>query len=145
MCTVDWQELSCRHGYESPEGLQDFGLQGLWDRVMGDQAELWDRLRAHRPTVAPYAVGFAWRVRYSMQLNARAAMHMLELRSSPQGHSSYRRIAQRMHCLIADQAGHHAIAELMRYVDHDEKDGLGRLDAERRSDVRRAEVAASTG
>ena len=31
----------------------------------------------------------------SMQLNAREAMHLLELRSAPQGHPAYRRIARR--------------------------------------------------
>ena len=55
----------------------------------------------------------AYRVRYVMQFNAREAMHLLELRSSPQGHPSYRRIALEMHRLIAEQAGHQAVAAAM--------------------------------
>ena len=39
------------------------------------------------------------RVRYLMRMNAREAMHLIELRSSPQGHPSYRRVAQEMHAL----------------------------------------------
>ena len=41
-----------------------------------------------------------------------------------------------MHRLIAEKAGHRAIAEAMRYVDHDTYD-LERLDAERRSEAKR--------
>jgi hypothetical protein len=88
------------------------------------------------PVNAPYAVALAFKLRYSMQLNAREAMHMLELRTSPQGHPTYRRVCQEMHRLIASQAGHHAIAELMRFVDHETYD-LERLDAERRAETRR--------
>ncbi|HSK95600.1 MAG TPA: FAD-dependent thymidylate synthase [Euzebyales bacterium] len=140
MCTIEWQELSCRPGYDTPVVLSECGLDGIWHDALGRQAQLWESLMAEHPRVAPYAVGFAWRVRYSIQLNARAAMHLLELRSTPQGHSSYRRIAQRMHELIAEQAGHRALAAMMRFVDHSDA-GLGRLDAERRSDQRRAALS----
>jgi len=76
-------------------------------------------------------------VRFVMQMNVREAVHLLELRSGPQGHPTYRAVAQEMHRLIADQAGHHAVAELMRYVDHSPEPGLERLDAERRAEARR--------
>ena len=55
----------------------------------------------------------AYRVRYYMRMNAREAMHVLELRTSPQGHPAYRRVCQTMHDLIAHKAGHTAIAETM--------------------------------
>ena len=76
-------------------------------------------------------------IRFVMQLNARSAMHMLELRTTPQGHPAYRWVAQQMHERIAQEAGHHAVAELMRYVDHDPEPELERLDAERRAEARR--------
>jgi hypothetical protein len=60
----------------------------------------------------------------------------VELRSSPQGHPAYRRVAQEMHRLIADIAGHRAIAEAMAFVDHGDVD-LERLEAERRTEARR--------
>jgi thymidylate synthase ThyX len=140
MCTIEWQELSCRHGYDTPPEVRACGLDDVWDGTLQRQAELWEALNAEQPRVAPYAVGFAWRVRYSIQLNARAAMHLIELRSTPQGHASYRRVAQQMHRLIAEQAGHRAIAEMMRFVDQSSAD-LGRLEAERRTDERRAALA----
>jgi hypothetical protein len=64
-------------------------------------------------------------------------MHLCELRSSPQGHPTYRRIAQEMHRQIAERAGHRAIATAMTFVDHGAYD-LERLDAERAAEARRA-------
>ncbi len=72
-----------------------------------------------------------------MQMNAREAMHLLELRTTPQGHPAYRLVGQEMHRLIAEEAGHHAVAEMMRYVDHPPEPALERLDAERRAEARR--------
>jgi thymidylate synthase ThyX len=80
--------------------------------------------------VAPYAVAMAYRVRFYMEMNAREAMHLIELRTAPQGHPAYRRVCQQMHTLIAKRAGHHAIAAAMRFVDHSEVE-LERLGSER--------------
>jgi thymidylate synthase ThyX len=139
MLTIEWQDLSPRHGYDVPVEVTDAGVEGAWHRTMARQAALWERLYPHYPHQAQYAVGFAWRIRYSLQINARAAMQMLELRTGPQGHSSYRRICQRMHALIAEQAGHRAVADMMTFVDHSTA-GLERLDAERALETRRQPV-----
>jgi hypothetical protein len=69
-------------------------------------------------------------------------MHVLELRSGPQGHPAYRRIAQEMHRLVGEQAGHRAIAEAMKFVDHSDT-GLGRLEAEERSEFKRRNFGPS--
>jgi hypothetical protein len=76
-----------------------------------------------------------------MALNAREAMHLIELRTTPQGHPVYRRVCQQMHRLIAEQAGHRALAAAMVHVDHSCAD-QGRLDAERASQRRQAERLA---
>jgi thymidylate synthase ThyX len=80
--------------------------------------------------VAPYAVAMAYRVRFYMDMNAREAMHIIELRTTPQGHPSYRRICQLMHRAIADVAGHRAIAAAMQFADHSSVE-LERLQSER--------------
>jgi hypothetical protein len=103
---------------------------------MARSAALHDELAERLPAQAPYAVSLAYRIRYSMQLNAREAMHVLELRTTPQGHPSYRRVCQEMHRLIAEQAGHRAVAELMTFVDHSAP-GLERLESERAAERRR--------
>src|SRR5439155_24297727 len=94
-------------------------------------------LEACGPAVAQYAVAMAYRIRFVMDMNAREAMHTIELRSGPQGHPVYRRVAQQMHRLIADVAGHTAIAGWMSFVDPSSGD-LERLDAPRRMEAKRA-------
>jgi len=76
-----------------------------------------------------------------MELNAREAMHMLELRTAPQGHPAYRRVCQAMHRLIAEQAGHRALAAAMTFVNHGAVE-LERLEAERRAERERLGVEA---
>ena len=68
---------------------------------------------------------------------------MLELRTSPQGHEAYRRVCQRMHTAIAEVAGHRAVAAAMSFVDHSGEPDLGRLEAERRAEVKRQERPAN--
>ena len=83
-------------------------------------------------------MSLAYRIRYVLQFNAREAMHLIELRTSVQGHPSYRSVGQEMHRLIAQQAGHHAIAEMMSFTDHSAEPDLERLQAERRAEERRS-------
>src|SRR5436305_1093282 len=136
MLTIEWQPLSPRHGYAVPPAVADAGLGDRFDEAMARSAGLYDALVGHFPAQAPYALSLAYRVRYAIQLNAREAMHMLELRTTPQGHPDYRILCQEMHRLIADQAGHHLIADAMRFVDHGAYD-LERLEAERRAETKR--------
>ena len=138
LLTVEWQELSADHGYVEPSVLEEIGAADDWRRVMEHAGALHEALtREVAPAVAQYAVPMAYRIRYRMQMNAREAMHVIELRTTPQGHPAYRRICQTMHRLIAEQAGHRAIAEAMRFADHSAVD-LGRLGGERASERRRS-------
>ena len=106
---------------------------------MSRSAALYDALDRDYPAQASYAVSMAYRMRYVMQFNAREAIHMLELRSSPQGHPSYRRVALEMHRLIGERAGHHAIAAAMNHMTTEAPE-LERLESERRAEARRSEL-----
>jgi thymidylate synthase ThyX len=72
-----------------------------------------------------------------MEMNAREAMHVIELRTAPQGHPAYRRVCQQMHTLIAERAGHQDVAAAMRFADHSEVE-LERLKSERELERKRA-------
>jgi thymidylate synthase ThyX len=141
MLTIEWQPLSPRHGYEVPMPMRDADVGDRFEDAMTRSAELYDALEPELPLEAPYAVSLAYRIRFAIQMNAREAMHVLELRSSPQGHPSYRRVCQEMHRLIAERAGHRALAGAMSHVDHDDHD-LERLASERAADARRRESLA---
>jgi thymidylate synthase ThyX len=136
MLTMEWQDLTPRHGYEMQSDLDDVGVGTEFREAMDASAELWGALEGELPKQAQYAVCMAYRIRFVMQVNARAAMHLIELRSSPQGHPAYRAVAHEMHRQIAEVAGHRVIADAMRFVDFDAVD-LERLEAERRAERKR--------
>ncbi len=137
LLTIEWQHLSPVHGYVTPEAIEEVGAFDDWRRVMDESASLYEGLAdAGLRDAASYAVSMSHRVRFYMDANAREAMHIIELRTPPQGHPAYRRVCQQMHEQIAEVAGHRAIAAAMSFVDHSEGES-GRLHAERASEKRR--------
>ncbi len=137
MLTIEWQSLAPNHGYFVPEAVVEAGAGDRYEEAMERSASLHDALAAAGfGAEAGYAVALAFRLRYSIQMNAREALHMVELRTQAAGHPEYRRVCQEMHRLIAEQAGHPLVAGLMRFVDHGTYD-LERLEGERRAEARR--------
>jgi thymidylate synthase ThyX len=140
MLTIEWQALTPHHGFSRSDVVDEAGLGHVFDEAMYRSASLFDDLSTDHPVQAAYAVSMAYRLRYVMQFNAREAMHMLELRSAPQGHPAYRSIAIEMHRLIAEEAGHKALAATFTHMTHDAAT-LERLDSERRAEARRGTSA----
>jgi thymidylate synthase ThyX len=136
LLTIEWQPLSPRHGYVRPELVDEAGQATVFDDSMHRSAQLYDALADEFPEQARYAVSMAHRLRFVMQFNAREAIHLLELRSGAEGHPAYRRVVLDMHRLIAEQAGHRVVAEVMTHLTTDEPE-LARLASERRAEVRR--------
>lgn len=137
MLTIEWQRLAPTHGYTMPEAVETAGLTDAFTETMAQSAELHDCLTDDFPEQAGYAVALAYRIRFVMQMNAREAMHLIELRTSTQGHPAYRYVAQEMHRLIGEEAGHRAIAEMMSFANRSSEPELERLASERRSATRR--------
>jgi len=141
LLTLDWQPLTPKHGYVEPAAIEEAGALDDWRTVMTRSAELYQRLvGASCDAVASYAVVMAYRIRFYMDMNAREAMHVIELRTAPQGHPAYRRICQLMHKAIADVAGHDGIAGAMQFADHSTVE-LERLQSERALEKKRARQA----
>ena len=138
LLTIEWQPLVPQHGYAVPALVDAAGGGEAYDDVMELSAELYDTVAETVGALeASYAVAMAYRVRYSMQFNAREAMHMIELRSQPQGHTDYRRIVTDMYRQISEVAGHRAVAAMLSHVDLSEGI-LGRLGAEEATARRRS-------
>ncbi|MEP7189584.1 MAG: FAD-dependent thymidylate synthase [Roseiflexaceae bacterium] len=131
--TQDRQRYTIRHGYVTPPELEDAGLAQAYAQALERAAEAVELIAVDLPEQAQYAVPMAFRVRWRIKLNLRAAYHMAELRSAPQGHPSYRRIAQAIYEQI--RMVHPALAEGMCFVDMADYE-LERLDAERRLDAK---------
>jgi hypothetical protein len=133
--TIEWQRLSPLLGYDVPAEIDEAGMRAEWDGVMERSRQTHDAIAsAGLPEVAQYAVSMAFRIRFVMQMTAREAMHLTELRSQPAGHPAYRRVAQEMHRQIAEI--HPGIANAFAYLSHDDVD-LERLEAERRTERKR--------
>jgi thymidylate synthase ThyX len=140
LLTLEWQPLTPRHGFTEPAVIAEAGARDDWNRVMDSSAALHDAMSAAGlKAAAPYAVAIAYRVRFYMEMNAREAMHLIELRTAPQGHPAYRRVCQQMHTLIAERAGHRAVAAAMQFVDHSAVE-LERLNSERALERKRQEL-----
>ena len=138
MMTLEWQQLSPEHGYVTPDSITDIDQVGVWQDSMERASELHETISDSAGSrVAQYAVPFANRVRFYMNMNAREAFHMLELRTQQGGHPDYRAVCQEMHRQIRDVAGHTRIADAMTYIDHNDYD-LARLETERRAAAKRA-------
>ena len=124
-----------------PEELDSAGVGGE-SSVSPRARSLADRVRgrlapgAAKAEVTAYALCLAYRIRYVLDLNAREAMHLIELRSGREGHPSYRAIAHELHALIAGV--HPAVAAAMRWVDGDTEPRLERILSEIRTQARHA-------
>ena len=137
MLTLEWQPLAPKHGFTTPHAIGAVSATDAWNSSMERSAVLYnDVAEATSQTVAQYVVPFAQKIRFVMNLNAREAFHMLELRTQQGGHPDYRDICQQMHTLIRDGAGHTRIADAMTFIDHNEYD-LGRLETERKAASKR--------
>ena len=79
---------------------------------------------------AAYAVSLAYRIRYVLDLNAREAIHLIELRSGHEGHPAYRAVALEMLDQIAEV--HPAVAAVMKFADRETEPRLERLQGDRR-------------
>ena len=90
MLTIEWQRLTPRHGFTRPEAVDAAGGRAASTRRWSARPPSTTPCEPDFPEQASYAVALAYRVRFVMQMNAREAMHLLELRTTPQGHPAYR-------------------------------------------------------
>jgi thymidylate synthase ThyX len=136
MLTIQWQTLTPDLGAGVPEELDQAGVaddyRAALERSRGEHARL---VEAGVPELAPYALCLGYRIRYLLDLDAREAMHLIELRSGREGHPGYRAVAHAMHGEIARV--HPSVAAAMTHVDRDDEPRLERILSEIRTHSRR--------
>jgi thymidylate synthase ThyX len=143
LLTCQWQRLSPDLGAGVPEELRDAGVDADYERGLELSRAEFERLAGEGlRDQAPYALCLGYRIRYVLDLNAREAMHVCELRSGPEGHPTYRAVAQAMHERIA--AVHPAIAAAMSYVDTSTEPRLERIMSEIRSHRKRVAAGVAS-
>jgi thymidylate synthase ThyX len=132
MLTVQWQALTPDLGAEVPEQVQLAGCSEQYRHALELSAREYERLQARGlGPAAAYALCLGYRIRFILDLNAREAMQLIELRSGREGHPSYRAVAHEMHAQIA--AVHPAVAAAMVHVDRETEPRLERIAAEIRA------------
>jgi thymidylate synthase ThyX len=135
MLTVQWQQLTPHLGAGVPDEVDAAGCGDEVRRAYEVSGAAWQELvDAGRHAAAPYALCLGYRIRYVLDLNAREAMQLIELRSGREGHPSYRAVAHEMHRQIA--AVHPAVAAAMTHVDHETEPRLERILSEMRTQAR---------
>ena len=142
MLTVQWQPLSPDLGAGVPDEVAAAGLHDAYTRALDASATEYHRLvDAGHAESAPYALCLGYRIRYVLDLDAREAMHLVELRSGREGHPTYRAVAHEMHRLIGEV--HPAVGAAMTHVDHEREPRLERLLSEMRTEAK-ARARATT-
>jgi thymidylate synthase ThyX len=135
MLTVQWQRLTPHLGAGIPEEVAAAGCGDAMRRAYEISATEWERLASEgREREAAYALCLGFRIRYVLDLNAREAMQLIELRSGREGHPSYRAVAHEMHRLIGSV--HPAVAAAMTHVDTTAEPRLERILSEMRTQAK---------
>ncbi|MDP9384666.1 MAG: FAD-dependent thymidylate synthase [Actinomycetota bacterium] len=137
MLTVQWQGLTPDLGAAVPAEVAEAGAGDAYAHALDTSAAEYHRLAGEGlAEAAPYALCLGYRIRYVLDLNAREAMHLIELRSGREGHPGYRAVAHEMHSQIAEH--HPAVAAAMRHVDSETEPRLERILSEIRTETRLA-------
>ncbi len=132
--TLERQLLTTDHGFSLPAEVSALGIKKDFVDCMYKSKEVFDLIQKKMPEQAQYVVNFAYNYPYFMRLNLREATHLIELRTVPQGHPDYRKVAQNMFKAIRKVHPH--LSQIIKFVDLKEYK-LERLEAEKRIEEKR--------
>ena len=133
--TQDRQDFTTVHGYDTPAEIEEAGFKSEFDHCMEKASLLYQQIHQELPQEAQYVVPFAYKIRWTMKMNLREAVHIGELRTTPQGHPDYRIIAQEMWRKIKEV--HPSLAQCAKFIDW-KTYHLGRLQSEMRSEYKKS-------
>ncbi len=118
MNTQQRQLFTARLGFNMPKEIIEAGFEEKIQACVDRAKNLYEMIAAENPQLAQYAVLHGNYVRWSISMSDKEAMHMLELRTTPQGHPAYRVACQEMHKLIARRSRWRA--DMMSHVDYND-------------------------
>jgi thymidylate synthase ThyX len=131
----EWQNLTPKYGYDVPELIAEAGFEKQFRECFAISEKLWKMMIAEGfEEESQYATLLGHKLRYRFIMNARESFHMLELRTSPQGHPGYRKICQEMHRLFSE--AHPRLGKAMKFVNQSGDPELTRFEAERATQLK---------
>ncbi|HXH27369.1 MAG TPA: FAD-dependent thymidylate synthase [Candidatus Acidoferrum sp.] len=125
---LEWQPLGIHLGYDMPQAIIEAGLEDLYRQTVAIADELYQKIKkAGFAEEAQYATLHTHKLRWKLTFNAREAFHLIELRTQPAGHFSYRKLAGQMYDEIARV--HPRLAAHMIFVNRNDDDpSMSRLE-----------------
>lgn len=118
-CVQTVQAFTNAHGYEVPELLANSELRRPYEEAVKTAHAAFERLlhanNAEADATAQYVLPLGTRCRSLFKMDFAEALYIAELRSAPQGHISYRRVAWEMYQAIAKK--HPVLAQNFRVTD----------------------------
>lgn len=138
--TMERQLLSTKHGYDIPKEITDSGMEKDFKDCMYLSCNTYQNIAKTMPVEAQYAVNFAYKYPYFIKINLRELYHVIELRTTAQGHPDYRYICQQIFKKINEI--HPLLTRGMKFVDMNQFE-LGRFDTEKRKELKRRELLPS--
>ena len=118
-CVQTMQSFTSAHGYAVPELIAESDLRQPYEQAVREAHAIFEQLsQANIPestATAQYVLPLGTRCRSLFKMDFAEALYIAELRSSPQGHISYRRVAWEMYRAIAKQ--HPVLARNFRVTD----------------------------
>jgi len=135
--TLERQLLTTNHGFCIPDEILSLAIKKDFEDCMYKSKKVFELLYQKMPEQAQYVVNFAYNYPFFMKLNLREATHLIELRTVPQGHPDYRKVAQNMFKSI--KKAHPNLSKIIKFVDLNEYK-LERLEAEKRIEEKRKKL-----
>ena len=132
--TLERQLLTTDNGFDIPNEVIELGIKKEFNNCMNFTKDVFNLIKKKNPVQGQYVVNFAYNYPYFMNMNLREATHLIELRTVPQGHIDYRRVAQKMFNSIKKK--HPILSNIMKYVDLNEYE-LERFESEKRTEEKR--------
>ena len=132
--TLQRQLLTTDHGYFMPDEISVLGIKRDFMECMRRSKEAFERIRKKYPEQGQYVVNFAYNYPYYMRFNLREAVHLVELRTVPQGHADYREVAQKIYDQINEV--HPNLSKIIKFADLKKYD-LERFKSEKKTEEKR--------
>jgi len=132
--TLERQLLTTDHGYSTPKEIVELGIKSEYDSCMKNTKKVFDSMRNKMPQESQYVVNFAYNYPFFMNMNLREVVHLIELRTIPQGHIDYRQVAQKMFLEIQKKQPN--ISKIIKFADLKSYE-LERFESEKRIEEKR--------
>ena len=135
------QLLSTKYGFDVPKEIIELGIEKDYLDCMYSSNNTYSSIVTTMPVEAQYVVNFAYRYPYFIKMNLREACHMIELRTTPQGHPDYRNACQQIYSWIKHV--HPVISEGIKFVDMNIYD-LERFQSEKNTALKKSKLDKTT-